>query len=228
MRHLSPSNFNSLAPCGANPIKGIAFFIVVIFQLTRPVRSEPGKVTCRFLYGDISTHSPRAGRTARTRRKDGRKTHFNSLAPCGANPLSDINKTSGKLFQLTRPVRGEPPFLFFQPLVLVFFNSLAPCGANPPRSSRLPRSRTFQLTRPVRGEPSEYDLLTDYQGISTHSPRAGRTRDKKQDERKDGEFQLTRPVRGEPNKAGDLCAEIVISTHSPRAGRTRPLARRLS
>ena len=78
--------FNSLAPCGANPELGIYLPMQNSFQLTRPVWGEPerdarggtryrdfnslapcganlGSVVNNLLRRNISTHSPRAGRT---------------------------------------------------------------------------------------------------------------------------------------------------------------------
>ena len=102
------SNFNSLAPCGANlgdvftriDRNGIsthsprvgrtalfcsAFVTLSKFQLTRPVWGEPS-ITAQLVdeYG-ISTHSPRVGRTLPFAVIDKKTGNFNSLAPCGAN-----------------------------------------------------------------------------------------------------------------------------------------------
>ena len=126
-------NFNSLAPCGANPFG--AFGGCLIQQ--------------------ISTHSPRAGRTLLSKAGVTSPIDFNSLAPCGANPIDDDSIATDKVFQLTRPVRGEPLMLqqlfdvgfisthspragrtyprLMPPAFLRHFNSLAPCGANPVR-----------------------------------------------------------------------------------------------
>ena len=117
------------------------------------MRGEPLVVTAVRVKILISTHSPRAGRTSVTRtngyyytqfqltrpvrgepcQKSARQTrcfHFNSLAPCGANPTATATATATQRFQLTRPVRGEP---ISEPFI--------------------PDERIFQLTRPVRGEP---------------------------------------------------------------------------
>ena len=79
-------HFNSLAPCGANHVVTVRLRLRQKFQLTRPVWGEP--FVFRFLgrVVNISTHSPRVGRTLCKRA---------------------WNKISYK-FQLTRPVWGEP------------------------------------------------------------------------------------------------------------------------
>ena len=100
-------HFNSLAPCGANLISRARRRHRRRFQLTRPVRGEPLPQTKSWIVWDISTHSPRAGRTGANVGALIRVNHFNSLAPCGANLFF------GKLF-----------------CECVHFNSLAPCGAN--------------------------------------------------------------------------------------------------
>ena len=128
------SNFNSLAPCGANPYS---------IRITGE-------------QGPISTHSPRVGRTVDPLDPRRRRINFNSLAPCGANLWTTMKKSVFGLFQLTRPVWGEPKFhdyftsalpisthsprvgrtafVIGQTRVPTNFNSLAPCGANPVHS----------------------------------------------------------------------------------------------
>ena len=102
-------HFNSLAPCGANRTSQATISRILRFQLTRPVRGEPttpprsGQFYAfqltRPVRGEpisivsplsamiISTHSPRAGRTFCIPHFLSLSCHFNSLAPCGANPL---------------------------------------------------------------------------------------------------------------------------------------------
>ena len=101
-------HFNSLAPCGANQLAVLIFFCISLFQLTRPVRGEPKQAAALCLYAHISTHSPRAGRTAQIIRQNDIYADFNSLAPCGANLLYGSLHQTAQTFQLTRPVRGEP------------------------------------------------------------------------------------------------------------------------
>ena len=183
------------------------------------MRGDPVvEVVERILY-DISTHSPRAGRSPRKSNTSGFKvisTHspragrsvspltawtlpfyFNSLAPCGAIPNFDAVDIAILLFQLTRPVRGDPRWRCgerrlqdisthspragrsrlgggLSPVVF-YFNSLAPCGAIRPTSRNHRLRPKFQLTRPVRGDPNPSLTTTHTICISTHSPRAGRS-----------------------------------------------------
>ena len=195
---ITPRNFNSLAPCGANPVCRLLTARSTTFQLTRPVWGEPLVVRVKNALDRISTHSPRVGRTVARRWARQRRRNFNSLAPCGANLSNGAAPTSSLLFQLTRPVWGEPrlqairatrcristhsprvgrtllPLSRFQ--IFDNFNSLAPCGANRMRLSEKQDKHQFQLTRPVWGEPS-------------HCSGIGST----------PKFQLTRPVWGEPS-----------------------------
>ena len=102
------ANFNSLAPCGANqkslpnsrrtptfqltrpvrgePLRSSIRSVRLKFQLTRPVRGEPYVYDYESGLMSISTHSPRAGRTQTGGKSAWHTKHFNSLAPCGANP----------------------------------------------------------------------------------------------------------------------------------------------
>ena len=168
------------------------------FQLTRPVRGEPrhsvqlqhsrfdfnslapcganhGILTFFARKGSISTHSPRAGRTLVAY----------DLATCLF------------VFQLTRPVRGEPrrSLRVITPSAISThspragrtmgaevhelcdpnFNSLAPCGANLGLWHCLAVLPNFNSLAPCGANLSSPRLWTCAQHISTHSPRAGRT-----------------------------------------------------
>ena len=60
----APLNFNSLAPCGANLHRYSLPLYNAQFQLTRPVWGEPRSEIRYSTSAEISTHSPRVGRTA--------------------------------------------------------------------------------------------------------------------------------------------------------------------
>ena len=170
-----PNHFNSLAPCGAN------------------------QYTCYLypLHRRISTHSPRAGRTITVTKQYNYGRDFNSLAPCGANRECTYTLTTCILFQLTRPVRGEPGY------------------RTSPSSSC-----TFQLTRPVRGEPYTAYFFCRKQKISTHSPRAGRTRRSTRAQSERSNFNSLAPCGANQAMLTTMILHRLISTHSPRAGRT--------
>ena len=127
-----------------------------------------------------------------------RKTsYFNPLAPCGArhpyaNPqvnhknISIHSPRAGRdsrnctvnnvliKFQSTRPVRGETMFSTPIRWHTSNFNPLAPCGARHRAGAVYPGRKEFQSTRPVRGETSYTNAPVLGNGISIHSPRAGR------------------------------------------------------
>ena len=122
------------------------------FQLTRPVWGEPAIRRRAHYFKQISTHSPRVGRT---------------VAKCAQIARSGISTHSPRVGRTCS--QGDGVNLYGN------FNSLAPCGANP-RLSQSPRPfPAFQLTRPVWGEPCTIDNVIDPFHISTHSPRVGRT-----------------------------------------------------
>ena len=147
-------------------------------------------------------------------------SHFNSLAPCGANPYQLAKEGLDIPFQLTRPVWGEPfcgdskrnfekHFNSLAPCganlvnrylrkILSYFNSLAPCGANLPRPVKRICDITFQLTRPVWGEPDYFtSALPEPQNFNSLAPCGAN-------------HYLGRVKKYRPS----------ISTHSPRVGRT--------
>ena len=100
------------------------------------------------------------------------------------------------------------------------FNSLAPCGANLCRLEYQSSQQQFQLTRPVRGEPVSWLFSTSALWISTHSPRAGRTRARDIRLPVAENFNSLAPCGANPNTACNDVNRSGISTHSPRAGRT--------
>ena len=122
------------------------------FQLTRPVWGEPDRQRKTLLYQQISTHSPRVGRTV----VDGVGVAFTDISTHSPR----VGRTSTLAGMSTTPSN---------------FNSLAPCGANHVSTDILHRCAQFQLTRPVWGEPADITNKTDTVHISTHSPRVGRT-----------------------------------------------------
>ena len=192
--------FNSLAPCGANQWRGQTSISCPKFQLTRPVWGEP-----------ISWRVRRAP-----------SSYFNSLAPCGANPTPAYITCSPFEFQLTRPVWGEPWWIGQHLLGRSYFNSLAPCGANR-HARKLPHAAIyFNSLAPCGANLLPVALCVISNGISTHSPRVGRTlfyplyacsatyfnslapcganRATMLTVRSCSAFQLTRPVWGEPRR----------------------------
>ena len=99
---------------------------------------------------------------------------FNPLAPCGAR---QGRKQDG---------RGVPAF-----------NPLAPCGARPPHGDMTRHAWIFQSTRPLRGETSQTIRPALSDGLSIHSPLAGRDPSRSWKRRSGRRFQSTRPLRGE-------------------------------
>ena len=169
-------DFNSLAPCGANPDRLRSSCPSSRFQLTRPVWGEPKPEVFDFL--GIS--------------------HFNSLAPCGANQLPKPIAETGNKFQLTRPVWGEP------------------CC----KPQAVQGQFSFQLTRPVWGEPCCYCSSATSSKISTHSPRVGRTFRFSLSRSSCQYFNSLAPCGANPMQTGVEQNQLQISTHSPRVGRT--------
>ena len=124
------ANFNSLAPRGANPPDGGGFFNskefqltrpargephyaldhkrIYRFQLTRPARGEPFGAIAWFKHGEISTHSPRAGRTEEMGRMSQRDVEISTHSPRA----------------------GRTNFRFRWTAWARYFNSLAPRGAD--------------------------------------------------------------------------------------------------
>ena len=168
-------NFNSLAPCGANPLRICLISGGSPFQLTRPVWGEPAAAIINIDATAISTHSPRVGRTDQTYLTSHDRYISTHSPRVGRTDLLLVDLLDPQRFQLTRPVWGEPWKGEIEDLTAQIsthsprvgrtrasrsskrckanFNSLAPCGANQPIAQRCQHTTLFQLTRPVWGEP---------------------------------------------------------------------------
>ena len=100
--------FQLTRPVWGEPAFSSVSISILRFQLTRPVWGEPDQTYLTSHDRYISTHSPRVGRTLKNNENITSTFNFNSLAPCGANPLVPNMPIISRLFQLTRPVWGEP------------------------------------------------------------------------------------------------------------------------
>ena len=164
--------------------------------------SPRGGRTCVISNGEydtrVSTHSPRGGRTRHLGVGARRHQGFQLTRPAGGEPPSDVKTGVGTRVSTHSPRGGRtnssPPL----PKVRRSFNSLAPRGANPVVATRRGVRHKFQLTRPAGGEPKFRNFVLRLIGVSTHSPRGGRT--------------LALDGAG---------LRRHVSTHSPRGGRTR-------
>ena len=170
------SNFNSLAPCGANQRAHGHNLVERRFQLTRPVWGEPRVTDHQSGLQNISTHSPRVGRTVMDRNTVSHFSDFNSLAPCGANRWYFWTSLTFTLISTHSPRVGRTGAYSLTSDSDSNFNSLAPCGANQILLIIRRNTNKFQLTRPVWGEPNGLLCSFRHTSISTHSPRVGRTK----------------------------------------------------
>ena len=135
------SNFNPLAPCGARRSVSIsdAFAICISIHSPRAGRDQASCFICASTL-HISIHSPRAGRDTSMIRLLKSARLFQSTRPVRGETLPSNIKTSLSLFQSTRPVRGE---------------TRVPLRPYSPHS-------IFQSTRPVRGETAKVYKLYCY------------------------------------------------------------------
>ena len=139
------------------------------------MRGEPYIPRSKGGLGIISTHSPRAGRTALLDGLGIDYIDFNSLAPCGANPMAAAMERLGMTISTHSPRAGRTPARNVKRPSCIGFQLTRPVRGEPKCMYHLLSRTRFQLTRPVRGEPSTPTLSSGWIAISTHSPRAGRT-----------------------------------------------------
>ena len=170
------SDFNSLAPCGAN----LDRFLVPAehngISTHSPRVGRTGILTFFARKGSISTHSPRVGRTkaaATIKNANDISTH----SPRVGRTLRMSFALQRLLISTHSPRVGRTSLARKSLKDPDDFNSLAPCGANRTVYGSPMQNSRFQLTRPVWGEPIEVERDVD-----------------------GNEFQLTRPVWGEPKQ----------------------------
>ena len=145
------------------------------FQLTRPVWGEPPSPGTRGWTYAISTHSPRVGRTHSNPALYTRFFHFNSLAPCGANPVLGEDFVECCEISTHSPRVGRTLTANVLTSEGGNFNSLAPCGANPSPCRCMGSCRQISTHSPRVGRTTARHVPIFNQFISTHSPRVGRT-----------------------------------------------------
>ena len=167
--------FNSLAPRGAILTTINIIRAAPAFQLTRPARGDPSYRISDRQHTEISTHSPREGRSSVT--YDGIEAikDFNSLAPRGAILPSYLKPRIDKMISTHSPREGRSLLQLPSPCSLLYFNSLAPRGAIQVQCSYRGAFCQFQLTRPASGDPLDVEYGVIAVHISTHSPREGRS-----------------------------------------------------
>ena len=79
------------------------------------------------------------------------------------------------IFQLTRPVWGEPARGGTRYREIIISTHSPRVGRTSLKIRQRTPARQFQLTRPVWGEPGDSNSRILLYSISTHSPRVGRT-----------------------------------------------------
>ena len=168
--------------------------------------------------------------------------YFNPLAPHGARRRHAVQLRAAKVFQSTRPARGETNINMRVDMAKVFqstrpargetcrqcgagggnhFNPLAPHGARRYVLDMSRREIIFQSTRPARGETrpglSKRSTRSYFNPLAPHGARPGAWALYVFNT----EFQSTRPARGETVRFDFPKRNGLISIHSPRTGRDR-------
>ena len=202
------------------PILQISIFNALKFQLTRPVWGEPGRTYSILIYILFQLTRPVRGEPYDDVIYAPLSHDFNSLAPCGANPISCFVVSTPLPISTHSPRAGRTKASIVSVLVAMNFNSLAPCGANRRHREHFGADTDFNSLAPCGANPKYLCSLFCVFVISTHSPRAGRTSLAFINPSRSPNFnslapcganppplvqpvgrytfQLTRPVRGEP------------------------------
>ena len=124
------------------------------------------------------------------------------------------------LFQLTRPVRGEPQ-LVLDLFDLIRISTHSPRAGRTLIAARKSQSQIISTHSPRAGR-TFYDVhFFTGKGISTHSPRAGRTALQVLHLNSIFYFNSLAPCGANQGDTNVYYLQANISTHSPRAGRTK-------
>ena len=148
-------------------------------------------------HGEISIHSPRAGRDEYNNPAVYLLDNFNPLSPCGERHIENIKLADLTQISIHSPRAGRDTMLSGSTFSIFYFNPLSPCGERPCNSLNHRRAIVISIHSPRAGRDFNCRPRRHIRGISIHSPRAGR----------DG--------------FGDMLSSLAygISIHSPRAGR---------
>ena len=166
---------------------------------------------------------------------------FNSHAPCGARPVMTMRAKSATLISTHTPLAGRDAVLAVRRDISAIsthtplagrdcipgrdqkwhddFNSHAPCGARLHRKLQNTHPKIFQLTRPLRGATTTFYRWCNPDGISTHTPLAGRDFRAGSAHPSEMDFNSHAPCGARPFFAFLIHAPKGISTHTPLAGR---------
>ena len=144
-------SFNSRTPCGVRLNQYAILFDLDTFQFTHPVRGATGSnvLLAIFLYS------------------------FNSRTPCGVRPFLQTKSMKQVRVSIHAPRAGCDCSGERNPQPLQSFNSRTPCGVRLMLSLRFGVKLMFQFTHPVRGATEIERILSEYDSVSIHAPRAG-------------------------------------------------------
>ncbi len=151
-RKLAQRHFNPRAPEGCNTPVYFSLCSMRCFNPRAPRGARPPRRSRRSCPTRVSTHAPREGRDAASRREVLGLQDVSTHAPREGRDES-YRTTIG-------PTLG--------------FNPRAPRGARPARPCGRPRGCWFQPTRPARGATRDVLGARHESEVSTHAPREGR------------------------------------------------------
>jgi len=144
----------------------------------------------------ISIHSPHAGRDDKLQTVINRLMAFQSTLPMRGETGEQSWQSGLNGISIHSPHAGRDAVASPTARNVGNFNPLSPCGERPGQSSYVLPNTAFQSTLPMRGETSRHNHPACHGIISIHSPHAGR------------DLIFDKPSNW-----------TLISIHSPHAGR---------
>ena len=125
-----------------------------------------------------------------------RTIHFNPRAPCGARQRCRNPKSSHKIFQSTRPMRGATRERDNSISAREEISIHAPHAGRDKVKSNIESLQKISIHAPHAGRDQDYRLGFENGKISIHAPHAGRDSTFYPSNPQDRIFQSTRPMRG--------------------------------
>ena len=147
---------------------------------------------------EISTHTPRAGRDFKAKKYGQGKYNISTHTPLAGRDLLMLFCGCRPSISTHTPLAGRDILRKKFAIILCNFYSHAPCGARRVTPWVTLSILLFLLTRPLRGATSANGRCEQLNGISTHTPLAGRDRQFRNDVRSLDNFYSHAPCGARP------------------------------
>ena len=88
-------------------IRTVDYVLASLFQSTRPMRGATDGANLRLIPAIVSIHAPHAGRDTNPAEQEPHPNSFNPRAPCGARPVTAVNRLDEVVVSIHAPHAGR-------------------------------------------------------------------------------------------------------------------------